>query len=366
MSPPVNPVSGSSANGTVAPATSPSPASTVAPSPVSEVPPASQLVAPSPASTAGAWQAPAALDPNTPVGIHGQLHVQGTALVDKNGAPVQLKGVSSMWLNWEDRYSTSKPALQWMRDNWHLTVFRAAMGVEPDGAYLNNQDHMLGQLRQVVHNAIDLGVYVIIDWHDHHAYDHQAQAVDFFGKIADEFGRFPNVLYETFNEPVQDPDWSKQIKPYHQATVAAIRSKDPDGVVILGSRQWSQRPDEAVKDPVLGDNLMYTVHFYACDHRQPQRDEAQVAYDAGLALFVTEWAATPADGGAQNHTVCQDEAQLWHDWMDQRNIGWAAWKLDGCTDSSCLFTSKSAPVTGGWTDQWLNGDASFVVQKLTK
>jgi aryl-phospho-beta-D-glucosidase BglC (GH1 family) len=322
-----------------------------------------------PASTANGsgesnWQAPAALDPGTPVGLHGQLRVDGTQLVDENGATVQLKGISSMWLNWEDQYSTSKTGLQWMRDNWDVTIFRAAMGVEPDGAYLSNPDQALSRLRKVVHNAIDLGVYVLIDWHDHNAQQHRERAVDFFSKIAAEFGAFPNVLYETFNEPLQDADWSTQIKPYHEAVLPAIRAADPDGVVILGSRQWSQRVDEAALDPVSGTNLMYTVHFYACDHREQQRGEAQTAYDAGLALFVTEWGATPADGGASDPTVCEGEAQKWHDWMNERQIGWAAWKLDGCADSSCLFNSDSAPKDGGWTDQWLNGHARFVVQRL--
>jgi endoglucanase len=311
------------------------------------------------------WQAPATLDPNTPVGRHGQLRVQGTALVDQSGAPVQLKGISSMWLNWEDKYSTSKAGLQWMRDNWKITIFRAAVGVEPEGAYLSNPDKMMAQLRQVVHNAVDLGVYVLIDWHDHHAFEHTQQSVEFFGKVAQEFGTFPNVLYETFNEPEQ-ADWSSQIKPYHVAALNAIRAKDSDGVVILGSRQWSQRPDEAIADPVPGENLMYTVHFYACDHREQQRSEAQRAYDAGLALFVTEWGATPADGGAANPTVCEPEATAWLDWMDERNIGWAAWKLDGCGDSSCIFNSDDAPAAGGWTDQWLNGHARLIVNRLTR
>jgi hypothetical protein len=52
--------------------------------------------------------------------------------------------------------------------------------------------------------------------------------------------------------------------------------------------------------------------------------------------------------------------------MDERKIGWAAWKLDGCDDSSCLLQSDAAPVTGGWTDQYLNGHARFVVQRLLK
>jgi endoglucanase len=303
------------------------------------------------------------IDPETPVGRHGQLRVQGTELVDASGASVQLKGISTMWLNWEDRYSTSKEGLKWMRDNWNITLYRAAMGVEPDGAYLQNPEKALAQLRTVVHNAIDLGVYVLIDWHDHNAHLNQSRAQDFFSKISQEFGQFPHVLYETFNEPEQ-VDWSTQIKPYHEAVVPSIRANDPDNVIILGTRQWSQRVDEAAADPVSGTNLMYTVHFYACDHQDGQRREAQTAYDAGLALFVTEWGATPADGGASSPTVCADAAQAWHDWMNERNIGWAAWKLDGCADSSCLFNSDQAPRDGGWTDQWLNGHAQFVVDRL--
>jgi endoglucanase len=343
------------------PAPAPSP---VAPAPSAPSPAPVGVPSPAPVATPEApWQAPVSIDPSTPVGLHGQLRVAGTNLVDASGNTVQLKGISTMWLNWEDKYSSSKAGLQWMRDNWNITVFRAAMGVEPDGAYLSDPDKALEHLRTVVHNAIDLGVYVLIDFHAHNAHMEQDRAIDFFTKVAAEFGTFPHVLYETFNEPEQ-ADWATQIKPYHEAVVPAIRAQDPDGVIVLGSRQWSQRVDEAAADPVAGTNLMYTVHFYACDHRDQQRALAQTAYDAGLALFVTEWGATPADGGAANPTVCEADAQAWHDWMDERGVSWAAWKLDGCADSSCLFTSDAAPADGGWTDQYLNGHARFVVDRL--
>jgi endoglucanase len=299
----------------------------------------------------------------TPVQLHGQLRVDGTRLVDESGTPVQLRGVSTMWLNWENRYSTSRAGLAWMRDNWKVTIIRAAMGIEPEGAYLTDPETSLAQLRQVVQNAIDVGVYVLIDWHDHNATQHQAQAIAFFTQVAREFGSFPNVIYEPFNEPL-NIQWSSAIKPYHEAVLRAIRAEDPDNVAVLGTRSWSQRVDEAALDPVDGTNLMYTVHFYACDHREFQRNQAQTAYAAGLPLFVTEWGATPADGGSEEPEVCEADAQLWHDWLDERSISWVAWKLDGCGDSSCLFTSRQAPADGGWTDQWLNGHARFVVQRL--
>jgi aryl-phospho-beta-D-glucosidase BglC (GH1 family) len=158
--------------------------------------------------------------------------------------------------------------------------------------------------------------------------------------------------------------WSGVIKPYHEALLRAIRAEDPDNVVILGTRSWSQRVDEAAADRVAGDNLMYTVHFYACDHREFERNQAEVAQAAGLPLFVTEWGATAADGGVRSPMVCDADAQAWMDWLAARSIGWVAWKLDGCRDASCFFTSRLAPANGGWTDEWLNGHARFVVDRL--
>src|SRR6188768_1950283 len=73
----------------------------------------------------------------TPLELNGHLQVVGTQLQNQDGEPVQLKGVSSMWLNWESEgYAEDATALRWMRNNWKLSVIRAAMGVEPAGAYL--------------------------------------------------------------------------------------------------------------------------------------------------------------------------------------------------------------------------------------
>ena len=49
--------------------------------------------------------------------------------------------------------------------------------------------------------------------------------------------------------------------------------------------------------------------------------------------------------------------------MDAAGISWAAWKLDDCNDLSCLFR-PSAPPTGGWGDEWLNGHGPFVRDRM--
>jgi endoglucanase len=303
-----------------------------------------------------------------PVATHGQLKVVGTQLQDQAGKPVQLKGVSSQWLNYESKtFPESKPALQYARDHWKLSVIRAAMGVDAQGGYLGtgtganaNQAMMLSKVNTIVQNAIDLGIYVIIDWHTSDAVTSTTtqapQASAFFTQMATMYGSSPNVIYEDYNEPT-GATWA-QIKPYHQTVVAAIRAVDPDNLIVLGTPTYSQDVDKAAADPVAGTNLLYTLHFYACTHKQPLRDKANTAISMGLPLFVTEFGATPADGGvvkSGDNDVCEGETNTWFTWMAANNISGASWKLDQCTDSSCILTAD-APVDGPWTDNYLTQD----------
>ncbi|MCG5447685.1 cellulase family glycosylhydrolase [Micromonospora hortensis] len=297
----------------------------------------------------------------TPVERHGQLRVCGTTMCDKSGARVQLRGISSMWLNWETApYAENLSALTWMRDNWNLQVIRAAMGVEPAGAYLSDPSKARAQVETIINNAVTAGVYVIVDWHAHEAQNNQSQAVAFFGDLARRYGHLPNVIWEPYNEPLQ-VSWANVIKPYHQAVVSAIRAADPDNIVVLGTPTWSQDVDVAAASPVSGTNLMYTLHFYSCTHGASLRAKGDAAIRAGLALFVTEWGASNADGGLDGR-ACLPEAQSWVDWMKANGISWTAWKLDVGTDTTNLL-SPGAPVTGGWTN-YLHGHAPFVVANM--
>jgi endoglucanase len=305
-----------------------------------------------------------------PVAEHGQLKVVGTALQDQAGHPVQLKGVSSHWLNYESKpFAESKPALQYARDHWKLSVIRAAMGVNVSGGYLGtgtgtnaNKAAMQTKVETIIQNAIDLGIYVIVDWHTSNAVTttnptaQTTQASAFFADIATRYGSNPNVIYEPYNEPT-GVTWA-QIKPYHEAVVAAIRAQDPDNLIVLGTPTYSQDVDLAAQDPVSGTNLLYTLHFYACTHHQSLRDKGTLALQRGIALFITEFGITPSDGGlARDPYVCEDEGNSWFAWMAQNNISGASWKLDQCTDTSCLLTAD-APVDGPWTDNYLTSDAN--------
>jgi endoglucanase len=296
----------------------------------------------------------------SPVAVHGHLRVEGTNLVDESGNPVQLKGVSSMWLNWETRsYLGSRAAFEYMRDAWKLSVVRAAMGTDAFNGYLGDgKGVMLNKMETIIKNALDTGVYVLVDWHTEMAVDQQDEAVEFFSGLARKYGAHPNIIWETYNEPA-GVLWPR-IRPYHEAVVDAIRAEDPDNVIVMGTPTWSQDVDVASLDPVRPAsgtaNLMYALHFYTCTHQQRFRDKGDTAIANGLAIFVTEFGATPANGGTKDSPyICRDDANLWFEWMATNNISGVAWKLDRCADTSCIFTN-TAPLDGPWTDDVLTSD----------
>jgi endoglucanase len=293
----------------------------------------------------------------SPVAQHGQLKVVAGKVQDQAGNPVQLKGVSSYWLNWEGtKYAESKPAMQSMRDNWKMMALRAAMGTGASGGYTTsdaNKTALQARMDTIVQNALALGVYVILDWHSGSAHKEPeaTSSVTFFTEMATKYGACPNVLYEDFNEPT-GVKWA-DIKPYHQRIVTAIRAVDPDNLIIMGTPNWSQDVDLAAADPVTGTNLLYTLHFYSCSHSASLRNKGNTAISKGAGLFITEFGATPADGGVSpNNKVCEAEANLWFDWMKTNDISGTAWKLAPGKDSSNYFTT-APPVDGPFPDSTL-------------
>jgi hypothetical protein len=294
----------------------------------------------------------------TPIAKHGQLSISGSKIVDEHADVTQLKGVSTQWLNYEQDYATSRNAMKWLRDNWGLSLFRIANGVEGDNGYLTDPEARLDVVRGIIDNAIANEVYVLVDWHTHEP-QHPDDAMAFFGAIAAEYGDEPNIIYELFNEPL-DVDWSTDLKPYHQALIDEIRQHDPDNLIVVGTPRWDQLPDEAIPDPLDDANVAYTLHFYACSHQASTRAHGEAALAAGLPIFVSEWGATNADGGTPaNPGVCEDAARDWHAWLEDNDISWAAWKLEAGGDSSSIL-NLGAAVDGGWTDADIHGHGLLV------
>jgi len=288
---------------------------------------------------------------------HGQLQVKGNRIVDKNGNEVQLRGMSFFWSQWIGKYYTSQ-TVKWLKDDWHCNVVRVAMAVE-EGGYLTNPELEKKKVMDVVDAAIVNGLYVIIDWHDHHAEKHTEESKLFFTEMAKKYGDKPNVIYETFNEPLQI-SWTDLIKPYHQAVVSAIREHDPDNLIICGTSTWSQDVDIAANDPLIGTNIAYTLHFYSGTHKQNLRDKAKAALNKGVALMVTEFGTTDATGDGN---VNKEETLTWWKFLDDNKLSWCNWSVADKKESSAVL-KPGASATGGWTDNQLTESGQFVRQQI--
>lgn len=296
----------------------------------------------------------------TPVDRHGALRVEGNRILDHAGQPAVLKGMSFFWSQWMGQYYTSN-VVYWLRNDWACDVVRVAVGVSPDGV-LGHPEKEMAKAKIVIQSAIDCGLYVVVDWHAHNAYEHQSKAITFFEEIARTYGKRPNIIYETWNEPLNKHDWATVIKPYHEAVVAKIRAIDPDNLIVLGTQTWSQDVDKAALNPVKGENLAYSLHFYAATHKESLRQKARTALAKGVALFVTEWGTCEASG---NGKLDEQECRLWFSFMEKHNLSWCNWSIADKVETSAALRPKASPI-GGWTSDNLSLSGQFVRTELLR
>ncbi len=278
-----------------------------------------------------------------PVKTHGNLSVKGTFLIDKNGEQTVLRGVSYGWHNWWPRFY-NKQSVKWLADDFNCNVVRAAMGVGPQGSYIDKKEWSKEKIEAVIEGAIENDIYVIIDWHSHEL--HLNEAKTFFSEMAGKYGKYPNIIYEIFNEPVKD-SW-EDIKDYSIEVIKVIRKKDPDNIILVGSPHWDQDIHLVADNPIQGfENIMYTVHFYAATHGEELRERSDYALKKGIPIFVSESAGMEANG---NSAIDYKSWETWINWMEENKISWICWSIAD-KNETCSMLKKSASDTGNWTEK---------------
>lgn len=205
----------------------------------------------------------------------GGLSVAGTQLVDSAGNPVQLRGISTHGLAWFPDY-VNADCIRQLKEEWGMNVFRLAMYTAESGGYCTggSRDDLKALVRDGVKYATDCGMYVIIDWHilsDGNPNTYIDEAKAFFEEMSREYADYTNVIYEICNEPNGGTSWS-DVKAYAEQVIAVIRENDADGIILVGTPNWSQYVEQAAADPITDySNIMYTLHFYAATHTDSLR-----------------------------------------------------------------------------------------------
>lgn len=291
---------------------------------------------------------------------NGWLQVKGTQLCNERGEPVALHGMSSHGLQWFGQFANRKSIQNTAA--FGANLFRVAM-YTGEGGYVSQPENIKKQAIAAIDAAIAQDMYVIIDWHilsDGNPMTYVEQAEAFFSEMAQRYKDRPEVLYEICNEPNGSVTWSGDIKPYAQRVIRAIRAQSEKGIILVGSGTWSQDIHLAAEDPLEGENILYTLHFYAGTHGEELRRRIDESMAKGLPVFVSEWGTSRADGSGG---VFLPESQVWLDFLAERGISWANWSLCDKAESSAAL-KPGTPSSRAWTLDDLSDSGRFVFARF--
>lgn len=298
--------------------------------------------------------------------VNGTLHVDGTQLVDKNGHPVQLRGISTHGLAWFPDY-VNEDCFRQLHEEWQANVIRLAMYTAEYGGYCTGGDREA--LKKLIHDGVSFAerqdMYAVIDWHilsDSNPNTYLEDAKAFFGEMAGKYAESDHVLYEICNEPNGSTSWG-EIKAYAEQVISVIRAQDEDAVILVGTPNWSQYIDQAAADPIASyENIMYTLHFYAATHTDDLRGKLIGAVESGLPVFVSEYGICDASG---NGAIDTAQADLWVETLDKYGISYIAWNLSNKEETSAMLKSGCGK-TSGFTQEDLSESGKWVYEMLRK
>ncbi|WPX09365.1 cellulase family glycosylhydrolase [Anaerocellum danielii] len=265
-------------------------------------------------------------------------------LADQKGEIIQLRGMSTHGLQWYGDI-INKNAFEALSKDWECNVVRLAMYVG-EGGYASNPS-IMQKVIEGIKLAIENDMYVIVDWHVLNPGDPNAEiykgAKDFFKEIAMMFPNDYHIIYELCNEPnPNEPgvenslDGWRKVKAYAQPIIKMLRSLGNQNIIIVGSPNWSQRPDFAIQDPINDKNVMYSVHFYSGTHKVDGYvfENMKKAFESGVPIFVSEWGTSLASGDGGPYL---DEADKWLEYLNANYISWVNWSLSNKNETSAAF-----------------------------
>lgn len=266
------------------------------------------------------------------IATHGKLKVSGSKILNQNNNEVVLRGMSFFWYKWtEGSKFYTQNNVNSLANNWKASVVRAAL-----------QTSDLAMAKNMMDWAKSAGVYVIIDNHSHDAHT-QTQAVANFFKDVSAYAmqkNYTHVIYEIYNEPLQT-EWA-DIKRFAETVIDGIRNNDPDGLIIVGTPNYSGNIAVARNNPLTGTrakNVLYALHFYAGESAHSNyRSALQAAYCKDFPVFVSEWGTSPASG---NGTINTSNSNTWISMLEAAKVSWANWSITDKNESSAALASSS-------------------------
>ncbi|MBR1743819.1 MAG: glycoside hydrolase family 5 protein [Lachnospiraceae bacterium] len=325
---------------------------------------------------------------DTEVGKHGKLKMAKVSgytapvIVDREGKPFQMRGVSTHGLSWFPQY-VNQEAFQTFRDEWGVNMVRIAVYCrEGDNAYIQkwadklrkeNGSSVTGDsaayndalIEEGVKAATELGMYAVIDWHvlNYNPNEDLKEAKAFFTKYAKKYKDYDNVLFEICNEPTGTEwkdDSGKDLYTYCTKLVKTIRDCGNDAIVICGTPSYSANVDDVIGHTLRDKNTIYTCHFYSASHYDAPQKRMTDALEAGVPVMVSEFGICTASGDGKYDV---ENADKWLDICDKNNVSYACWAISNSSESAAYFKTSVGKPDGAWTEDMLTNTSKYIINR---
>lgn len=294
---------------------------------------------------------------NNYVSYNGCLQINKSDIVNQYGESLLLKGISTHGIQWfKELYTLDN--ISKLKEIFDINLIRIAMYTEQDG-YINNPI-LKNKVIEIVKYAIELDLYVIIDWHilnDNDPNTNKEQAKEFFKEMSNKFKHTPNVLYEICNEPNGSVTWD-DVKSYANEIIHIIRNNTKN-IIIVGTPNWCQDIDKVADDKLNYDNIAYSLHFYSGSHNEELRKKIDYARSKNLCVFVSEFGISKASGTGG---VFKKEGKIWLDYLKERNISFVNWSLTNKDESSALLLPNTKVID----ESNLSASGKFIKEEYNK
>jgi len=318
-----------------------------------------------------------------PVSVYGALKactIDGKGRICGSGpyanTSVQVKGISLGWSNtsWESSYFFNANTVNALVDGWKSEVIRVPIGYSEYKGYQTDPTN-LTRVKTAVEAALAKDVYVIIDWHSHNADNETDAAKSFFEDMIQTYGADnKQIIYEIYNEPKQIA-WAT-IKTYAETIIGAIRAKGANNLILVGTPQWSARPNQADGNYLSDPNVAYVFHFYAATHKTDNGNSGTnptysqgitTVLNAGKPVFVSEYGTVTSSGDG---THDPESTNAWYQFMDENDISSCAWQVSYKDETSALFATSfkdnlsTRPIADFTNENNLKESGKFILAML--
>lgn len=260
------------------------------------------------------------------------------------------------WKTFKDNYITrediayiKQTGMNSIRLPFHYKLF-----TDEDYMGLKSNQDGFARVDSVIKWCKAEGLYVILDMHDAPGGQTGDNIDDSYGypwlfesetskqlfseiwkKIADRYKNEPTVLgYDLLNEPIatyftNKEEINKLLVPVYKRGVEAIRSVDPNHIILLGGAQWNSN-FSMFDEKAIDSNMLYTCHRYWCDTLQSNlQDFINFRNKVNLPLYMGETGENTDEwvGGFRRL-------------MERNNMGWHFWPYKKLEKTSCMVHIK--------------------------